>query len=64
MKSNEQPELTRKIETDSQKESRLRAGDRWVRGWRSGAKKKKDSWAQTTVWGLLGGGKGWVHGNG
>ena len=44
MDSNEQTELTSKIETDSQRERRIAA---WVggevRGWRDGAKRKKDN---------------------
>ena len=51
VESNEQTELTRKMGTDSQMESRLTAS--WgvgVRGQRDGAERKKDSWSWTTVW--------------
>ena len=43
MESNEETELTRKIETDSQVESRLTAlGRVWGRAWRGQAKKEKN----------------------
>ena len=47
---NEQTELTSKIETDSQMESRVTAKGRRGRGQRYSAKRKKDSWSWTTVW--------------
>ena len=53
VESNEQTELTRKTETESEMESRWQlVGDSW--GWRDWAKKEKDSWTWTTGWWLLG----------
>ena len=49
MESNELTELTSKIETDSQIESKMTAEGVGVRGWRDQEKKKKDSWTWITV---------------
>ena len=50
VESNKQTEPTRKIETDSQMQSRMTAGVAGARGWQDGEKREKDSWTWTTVW--------------
>ena len=52
VESKQQTEEISKIETDSQRDSRMTAkgGGEEVRGWRDGAKREKDSWTWTTLW--------------